>query len=133
LIRSDVLVLRLSWLGFRFIAGIVGLMKEHAGEDGSDRTDEERELKGGWIDNPFMFFGRRGAGDVIGLSGVASDTPRFAIPPDNEPKGAGPNDDSGISEIIGESGEEEGEASERSDESVHDNVVVGEDSTDSVV
>jgi len=131
--RFDVSVLRLSWLGLRFIAGIAGLMKEHAGEEGSDSTDEERELNGGWMDKPFMFFGRRGAGDVVGLSGVASDTPRFAMPSDNAPKGAGANDDRGISEIMGESGEEEGEASERSDESVHDNVVVGEDSTDSVV
>ena len=32
--RSDVLVLRLSMLGFRFMAGILGLMKE--GEEGSD-------------------------------------------------------------------------------------------------
>jgi hypothetical protein len=80
-----------------------------------------------------MFFGRLGAGDVIGLSGVASDTFRFAILPDNAPNGAGANDDRGISEIMGESGEEEGEASDRSDESVHESVVVGDDSTDSVV
>jgi hypothetical protein len=85
------------------------------------------------MDNPFMFFGRLGVGDVIGLSGVASDTLRFAIPPDNAPKGAGPNDDRGISEIMGESGEDDGEASDRSDESVHESVVVGDDSTDSVV
>jgi hypothetical protein len=45
--RSDVLVLRLSWLGFRFIAGIVGLMKDDAGDVGSDINEEESELNGG--------------------------------------------------------------------------------------
>jgi len=114
------------------MAGIVGLMKEEEGEVGSDVSDEERELNGAWIDNPFMFFGRRGAGDVIGLAGVASDTLRLAMPPESAPKGAGANDERGISDIIGESGEEDGEASERSDESVQESVVVGDDSTDSV-
>lgn len=35
-IRSEVLVFKLSWLGFRFIAGIIGLIND--GEDGSERT-----------------------------------------------------------------------------------------------
>jgi hypothetical protein len=107
-------------------------MKEDAGDEGSDIRDDERELNGGWMDSPFMFLGRRGAGDVIGRSGAASDTLRFARPLDNPPKGAGAKDERGMSEMTGESGEEEGEASERSEESVHDNVVVGDDSTDSV-
>jgi hypothetical protein len=33
-IKSFELVFKLSWLGFRFIAGILGLIKD--GEDGSD-------------------------------------------------------------------------------------------------
>lgn len=44
-INSEVLVLRLSKLGFRFMPGIVGLMKD--GEEGSDMREEESELKGG--------------------------------------------------------------------------------------
>lgn len=47
LMRSEVPVLRLSWLGFRFIAGIVGLMKDDAGDEGSDIRGDERELNGG--------------------------------------------------------------------------------------
>lgn len=44
-IRSEVLVLRLSWLGLRFMVGIFGLMKE--GEDGSDTSVEETEPPNG--------------------------------------------------------------------------------------
>jgi hypothetical protein len=43
--RSDEFVLRLSWLGLRFIAGIIGLMNE--GDDGSDNNDDETEQNGG--------------------------------------------------------------------------------------
>ncbi len=132
LIRSEVFVFRLSWLGFLFIAGIVGLMNVE-GDDGSDNSDEESELKGGWMDRPFMFFGRLGAGDVIGLSrlGALSDIVRLAMP-DKPAKGVGAKDERGI-RLTGESGDEDGEGSDRSDESVHDTVVVGEDSADSVV
>lgn len=37
-IRSEVLVFKLSWLGLRFMAGILGLMKD--GEEGSEISDE---------------------------------------------------------------------------------------------
>lgn len=127
--RSDELVFKLSWLGFRFIAGIVGLMK--TGEQGSDINDVESEPNGGCIERPFMFLGRRGAGDVIGRSGLDSETERPAIP-DKPPKGIGANVERGIRLTTGESGDEDGEGSERSDESVHDTVVVGDDSADSV-
>lgn len=36
--RSDVLVLRLSWLGFLFMAGIFGFMND--GDDGSETRDD---------------------------------------------------------------------------------------------
>lgn len=35
--RSEVLVLRLSWLGFRFMAGILGLIND--GDEGSETSD----------------------------------------------------------------------------------------------
>jgi hypothetical protein len=130
LIRSEEFVFRLSWLGFLFMAGIAGLMKE--GDEGSDNSDEESELKGGWMDRPFMFFGRLGVGDVIGRArlGGLSDMVRLAMP-DKPAKGVGAKDERGI-RLTGESGDEDGEGSERSEESVHDTVVVGEDSADSV-
>jgi len=37
--RSEEFVLRLSWLGLRFMGAIIGLMKE--GEAGSDNNEEE--------------------------------------------------------------------------------------------
>lgn len=78
-----------------------------------------------------MFFGRRGAGEVIGRSRLgASDTERLAMP-ERPPKGVGANVWRGI-RFTGESGDEDGEGSERSEESVHDTVVVGDDSADSV-
>jgi len=104
-------------------------MKE--GEDGSETNEEESELNGGWIERPFIFLGRRGAGDVIGRSRCVSDRLRLAIP-DRPANGVGANVVSGI-EFTGESGEEDGEGSERSEESVQDTVVVGDDSADSAV
>lgn len=101
------------------------------GEQGSDINDDESAPKGGWIDRPFMFLGRRGLGDVIGRSGAFSDIERPDIP-DSPPKGVGANVDRGIMFTTGESGDEDGDGSERSDESVHDTVVVGDDSADSV-
>ena len=128
-IRSVVFVLRLSWLGLRFMPGIVGLMKE--GEEGSDSNEEESELKGGWIERPFMFLGRLGAGEVMGRSRFGSDTVRLAML-DKPPKEIGAKPWRGA-RLTGESGDEDGEGSERSDESVHDTVVVGDESADSVV
>lgn len=123
-------VLRLRLLGFRFIAGIFGLMKD--GEDGSDACadDEAEAAKGGWMERPFMFL-RRGAGDVIGRikRGAGSETVRLAIE-GRAPKLVPGNALSGT-RLTGESGEDEGDWSEREDESVHETVVVGDESADS--
>jgi hypothetical protein len=43
--RSLELVLRLSWLGFRFMAGIVGRMND--GDEGSDTRDDAAGLATG--------------------------------------------------------------------------------------
>jgi hypothetical protein len=126
--RSDVFVLRLNWLGFLFMLGITGLMK--TGEDGSEVTGFAREVKGGVIDSPFIFFARLGAGDVIGLSLVCGSTTLSESKDGNAPNEALAREDKGM-RFIGESGDEEGDGSDSEDESVHDTVVVGEDSTDS--
>lgn len=78
-----------------------------------------------------MFFGRLGAGDVIGRSRVGPDNERLAMPA-RPPKDVGAKGLNGA-RFTGESGEEDGEGSERSDESVQDTVVVGDDSADSAV
>lgn len=83
------------------------------------------------MERPFMFLGRLGAGEVIGRSRFGPDTVRLAIL-DKPPKGLGANPWRGA-RLTGESGDEDGEGSERSDESVHDTVVVGDESADSVV
>lgn len=126
--KSVVFVLRLSWLGLRFMEGIMGLMKQ--GEAGSDSTDGESELNGGWMKRPFMFLGRLGAGEVMGRSRFGPDTDKLAML--DNPKGAGAKPWRGA-KLTGESGDEDGEGSERSDESAHDTVVVGDESADSVV
>lgn len=79
LAKSEVLVLRLSWLGFLFMAGIFGLMKE--GDEGSETSEEDNELltKGGCIERPFMFRARRGEGEVIGRARFESETVRPPI------------------------------------------------------
>jgi len=104
-------------------------MKE--GEHGSETKDEASELKGGWMERPFMFLGRRGAGEVIGRSRFGSDTLRPAMP-DRLEKDGGANVESGAA-LTGESGDDDGEGSDKSEESVHETVVVGDDSADSVV
>jgi hypothetical protein len=83
------------------------------------------------MERPFIFLGRRGAGDVMGRSGLDSEIERLAIP-GNPLKGAGENVDRGIRFTTGESGDDDGDGSDRSDESVHETVVVGDDSADSV-
>jgi hypothetical protein len=132
IMRSDVFVLRLRLLGLRFMPGIFGLMKD--GEVGSDTSEVETDpTNGGWIDNPFMFLGRLGEGEVIGRSLFeVSTTVRLDIVDGRPPKLAPGKDDRG-NKLIGESGEEEGDGSERGDESVVDKVVVGEESADSEV
>lgn len=80
-----------------------------------------------------MFLGRRGAGEVIGrLSRFAgSETVKVAM------DGKAPKVVEGKAlrgtRLTGESGEEDGEGSEKDDESVHETVVVGEESADSEV
>jgi hypothetical protein len=66
LTKSKAPVFKLSWLGFRFMPGILGLMNE--GDGGSVATNFVVVVivRGGCIDRPFMFLGFRGAGDVIG-------------------------------------------------------------------
>lgn len=104
-------------------------MKE--GEDGSNTSVEDSD--GGWIESPFMFFGRRGTGDVIGRSKVRPEVLMVRLAnPWRPPKEAGAKGRRGT-RLIGESGEDDGEGSERSEESVQDTVVVGEDSADSAV
>lgn len=126
--KPIVLVFRVSWLGFLFIPGMTGLIKD--GDVGS--VGSAVELNGGCIERPFMFIARLGAGEVVGLSGgLTSQTLSLAI------EGRPPNDvelelseDSGT-RFTGESGDEEGEGSESEDESVQEAVVVGEEPADS--
>lgn len=101
------------------------------GEEGSDRSDEESEFSGGWMERPFMFLSRLGAGDVLGLSSFGSETDNETMPV-NPAKGVGAKLGRCV-RLMGESGDDEGEGSERSDESVQDTVVVGEESADSFV
>jgi hypothetical protein len=128
-IRSEVLVLRLSWLGFLRIEGTTGLMK--AGDAGSLTSADESELKGGWIERPFIFFALRGPGEVMGRAGAESETVKPAMP-GSPPNEVALNEDSGT-RLMGESGDDEGDGSDIEQESVHEAVVVGEDSADSDV
>lgn len=82
------------------------------------------------MERPFMFL-RLGAGDVMGRikRGACSETVRLAME-GKAPKVVPGNALRGT-RLIGESGEEEGEGSESDEESVHDTVVVGDESADS--
>ena len=116
--RSDELVFKLSWLGFLFMAGILGLMKD--GELGSETRELERELKGGWIERPFIFLARLGAGDVMGRSWpTESAAVRPAMVEDRPPNEVPVKEDSG-GRFTGDSGDEDGEGSDRDEESVQD-------------
>jgi hypothetical protein len=86
--RFEEFVLRLSWLGLRFMGAIMGLMK--AGEQGSDNIEEaeERELAGGWMERPFMFLRRLGPGEVMGRPWFGSAIVSLAMV-DKPPKAAG--------------------------------------------
>ena len=129
MMRSVVFVRRLSWLGFRFMAGIVGLMND--GDVGSEtRLVTDDVANGGCIDKPFMFLGRRGDGDVMGRSRVAS-PPTVRVAMLERPPKDGPGNEARGTRLTGESGEDEGEGSERDEESVQETVVVGDESADS--
>ena len=115
-------------------------MKE--GEEGSDIKlvgGVEEPANGGCIERPFMFRGFRAEGEVIGRSNIGAGSLLLLLsmvrvfevdavgkPPPNVGPG---KDDSGI-RLIGESGDEEGEGSDRDDVSVV-SVVVGDESADS--
>lgn len=114
------------------MAGILGLMKE--GDAGSDTSEVERVFaKGGCMESPFIFRGRRGPGEVMGRTSRrgagASETVRLAI------DGNAPKDEAGKAlrgtRLTGESGEDDGDGSDSEDESVHETVVVGDESADS--
>jgi hypothetical protein len=111
------------------MGAMVGLMKE--GDEGSDNIDEESELMGGWMERPFMFLSRLGMGEVMGRSWLGSAMVR-RVRPDRPPNGAGAKLGR-WARFTGESGDEDGEGSERSEESVMETVVVGDESADSVV
>jgi hypothetical protein len=157
--RSEVFVFRLSWLGRFFIGGILGLMKAADGEAGSDtRLLGIGAAYGGWIERPFIFRGRRGDGEVMGRSEFdESFTDKDDIVDgnceggccsgscsgrcsgsswggncDNCPKLVAGYDARGI-KLTGESGEEDGDGSDRGEESVVERVVVGDESADSDV
>lgn len=111
------------------MAGIFGFMND--GEQGSECSADEAEgANGGCIERPFMFR-RLGAGDVIGRvkRGTCSETVKLAM------EGKAPNVVPGKAlrgtKLTGESGDEEGDGSESEEESVHDTVVVGDESADS--
>lgn len=129
------LVFKLSWLGFRFMAGICGLIND--GDDGSEtRVDDSvGEMNGGCIERPFMFRARLGDGEVIGRSWVwfESITESVASPIDMEdsPPKEGPGNAARGARLIGESGDDEGDGSDRDEESVQETVVVGDESADS--
>lgn len=87
------------------------------------------------MDSPFMFRARRGEGDVIGRCRRPGSATLRAVVLLLEPFRGIPNDVTGKlfrgMRFTGESGEDDGEGSERGDESVVDNVVVGDESADS--
>lgn len=125
-------VFKLSWLGFRFMAGICGLM--NTGDDGSDTRLEESELaNGGWIESPFMFLALLGDGEVIGLSRLVfmlleSFMLRVFMVEERAPKVVPGKELKGI-KLIGESGDDDGDGSDSEDVSVV-KVVVGDESAE---
>lgn len=124
-------VFKLSWLGFRFIAGICGLMND--GEEGSEtRLVESEVANGGCMERPFMLR-LLGEGEVIGLwkwllMAFGSLTVRVFIVDESPPKEVPGKLFNGI-RLIGESGEEDGDGSESEDVSVV-KVVVGDESAE---
>ena len=77
-----------------------------------------------------MLRARRGEGEVMGRSRLfASETFSAAID-DSPPKDVAGKEFKGT-RLTGESGDEDGEGSDNEDESVHETVVVGEESADS--
>jgi len=119
------------------MAGMAGFMNE--GEEGSEtRLDNKDVWNGGWIDRPFMLRPLLGDGDVIGRG--SSDAPLLTVrvvmlddksddKPESPPNVVAGKELRGI-RLTGESGEDDGDGSEREEVSVV-SVVVGEESADS--
>lgn len=103
------------------------------GDAGSEMSDcgVVAATVGGWIDKPFMLRGLLGEGEVIGRTN-APEMPTLSVGALCE---CMPNDVEGKLlrgiRLTGESGDDEGEGSDKGEESVVDRVVVGEESADS--
>lgn len=110
------------------------------GEEGSEtRLDDSDVWNGGCIDRPFILRARLGDGDVIGRGN--SDAPPLLTvrvcmlddksddKPESPPNVVAGNELRGI-RLTGESGEDDGDGSEREEVSVV-SVVVGDESADS--
>jgi len=103
------------------------------GEEGSETRELLRDVgNGGCMDNPFIFLGFLGPGDVIGRSKLLFVLRSICRPfrvAGSSPKVLEGNEFKGI-KFTGESGDDEGEGSESDEVSV---VRVGEESADSEV
>lgn len=125
-------VFRLSKLGFFLPFNVGGLMKE--GDEGSeDWNPSTLELR--LSARLLGFLGFRGWGEVIGRSSLSGSrmgslSTTFRAWNESIPKVPPGKDDSGR-RVMGDSGDELGEGSEREDESTVDMVVVGEESVES--
>jgi len=111
------------------MGGILGFMNVVEGEAGSERREEEME--GGWIERPFMLRARLGEGEVMGRSVLLKSVTVRDDSVDGRPPKLGPGKDERGIRLTGESGDEEGEGSERGEESAVERVVVGDESADS--
>jgi hypothetical protein len=134
-------VLRLSTDGLlRAFGGGAGLIKPstegEAGVDGPSDTSPLKEPR--FNAKPFMFFGLRGDGEVMGRSRFSICGGRSSILVSDivsesklcRLKFVAPNDDKGTM-VMGDSGEDEGEGSVNEEESAVEIVVVGDESVDS--
>lgn len=134
-------VFRLSTEGrLRAFGGGVGLINpDTEGDAGVDGPSERSPLnEPRFKARPFIFFGLRGDGEVIGrsrfmicgglskgfLSDIVSESKLLRL------KFVAPNDDRGMM-VMGDSGDEEGDGSVNEDESAVEMVVVGDESVDS--
>jgi hypothetical protein len=91
--KSELFVFKLNWLGFRFIAGIWGLIKDgELGSIGGAAAAVEDENTG-WMERPFRFRGFLGEGEVMGRErGFNSGTVEFKVVVITLPPMFGPND-----------------------------------------
>jgi hypothetical protein len=125
-------VFRLSKLGFFLPVNAGGFMKD--GDDGSE-VWKVSTLEFRFNARLLGFFGFRGDGEVIGLSSLNGSliglvSTIFRLWNESKPKVDPENEDNGT-RVIGDSGEELGEGSDKEDESTVDIVVVGDESVES--